>query len=379
MELELTEEQKLLQKTLRDFAHKEILPGIAERDQKGEFPWRIIQGLARLGLMGMLIPEVYGGIGTDHLTYTLAVEELARFDASLALTVSAHNSLCLSHIYKFCTEEQKRQFLPPLARGECLGAWALTEPQAGSDASALETTAVLKGDKWILNGRKVFITQGSVAEVYVAMASTDKSKGKGGISAFIVERGTAGFSVGRREEKLGMRCSDTAELVLEDCTIPRGNLLGGLNEGYTQFLEVLEGGRIGIGAMAVGIARGCLEEALKYSKQREQFGRPICDFQAIQWMLADMATEIDAARMLVHKAAWLKDKGKRCPLEASQAKLFASEVAMKAATKAVQIFGGYGYMKDYPVERYFRDAKLCEIGEGTSEVQRLIISRELLK
>lgn len=379
MELELTEEQKLLQRTLRDFAHKEILPGIAERDLKGEFPWRIIQGLARLGLMGLLIPETYGGIGTDYLTYALAVEELARFDASVTLTVSAHNSLCLSHIYKFGTEEQKRQFLPPLARGECLGAWALTEPQAGSDASALETTAIPKGDKWILNGRKVFITQGSLAEVYVVMASTDKSKGRGGISAFVVEKGTAGLSEGRREEKLGMRCSDTAELILEDCTIPRDNLLGRLNGGYMDFLEVLEGGRIGIGAMAVGIARGCLEEALKYSKQREQFGRPICDFQAIQWMLADMATEIDAARMLVHKAAWLKDQGKRCPLEASQAKLFASEVAMRAATKAVQIFGGYGYMKDYPVERYFRDAKLCEIGEGTSEIQRLIISKELLK
>lgn len=379
MELELTEEQKLLQRTLRDFAHKEILPGIAERDLKGEFPWRIIQGLARLGLMGLLVPETYGGIGTDYLTYTLAVEELARFDASVALTVSAHNSLCLSHIYKFGTEEQKRQFLPPLARGECLGAWALTEPQAGSDASALETTAIPKGDKWILNGRKVFITQGSLAEVYVVMTSTDKSKGRGGISAFVVEKGTAGLSVGRREEKLGMRCSDTAELILEDCTIPRDNLLGRLNGGYMDFLEVLEGGRIGIGAMAVGIARGCLEEALKYSKQREQFGRPICDFQAIQWMLADMATEIDAARMLVHKAAWLKDQGKRCPLEASQAKLFASEVAMRAATKAVQIFGGYGYMKDYHVERYFRDAKLCEIGEGTSEVQRLVISKELLK
>ncbi|MFQ5862949.1 MAG: acyl-CoA dehydrogenase [Candidatus Brocadiales bacterium] len=379
MELELTEEQKLLQKTLRDFAHKEILPGIVERDQKGEFPWRIIQGLARLGLMGMLVPGTYGGTGADYLTYALGIEELARFDASVALTVSAHNSLCLSHIYKFGTEEQKRKFLPPLARGERLCAWALTEPQAGSDASAIETTAILKGDKWILNGTKVFITQGSLAEVYVVMACTDKSKGKGGISAFIVKKGTAGLSTGRREEKLGMRCSDTAELILEDCSVPEDNLLGRLNGGYTELLEVLEGGRIGIGAIAVGIARGCLEEALRYSKQRKQFGQPICDFQAIQWMLADMATEIDAARMLVHKAAWLKDQGKRCPLETSQAKLFASEVAMRAAIKAVQMFGGYGYMKDYHVERYFRDAKLCEIGEGTSEVQRLVISRELLK
>ncbi len=379
MELELTEEQKLLQKTLRDFAHKEILPGIADRDLKGEFPWPIIQGLARLGLMGMLVPETYGGIGAGYLTYALAIEELARFDASVALTVSAHNTLCLSHIYKFGTEEQKKKFLPPLARGERLCAWALTEPQAGSDASAIETTAVLKGDKWILNGTKAFITQGSLAEVYVVMASTDKSKGKGGISAFIVEKGAAGLSTGRREEKLGMRCSDTAEVILEDCSIPGDNLLGRLNEGYTELLEVLEGGRIGIGATAVGIARGCLEEALKYSIQRKQFGQPICDFQAIQWMLADMATEIDAARMLIHKAAWLKGQGKRCPLEASQAKLFASEAAMRAAPKAIQIFGGYGYMKDYHVERYFRDAKLCEIGEGTSEIQRLVISRELLK
>ncbi len=379
MELELTEEQKLLQKTLRDFAHKEILPGIAERDRKGEFPWPVIQGLAGLGLMGMLVPETYGGIGAGYLTYALAIEELARFDASVALTVSAHNSLCLSHIYKFGTEEQKKKFLPPLARGERLCAWALTEPQAGSDASAIETTAVLKGDKWILNGTKAFITQGSLAEVYVAMASTDKSKGKGGISAFIVEKGAAGLSTGRREEKLGMRCSDTAEVILEDCSIPGDNLLGKLNEGYTELLEVLEGGRIGIGATAVGIARGCLEEALKYSIQRKQFGQPICDFQAIQWMLADMATEIDAARMLIHKAAWLKDQGKRCPLEASRAKLFASETAMRAAPKAIQILGGYGYMKDYHVERYFRDAKLCEIGEGTSEIQRLVISRELLR
>ncbi|MDI6759411.1 MAG: acyl-CoA dehydrogenase family protein [Candidatus Brocadiaceae bacterium] len=379
MELELTEEQKLLQKTLRDFAQKEILPGIIERDKQGEFPWRIIQGLARLGLMGMLIPEAYGGIGVDHLTYALAIEELARFDASIALTLSAHNSLGLSHIYKFGTEEQKGRFLPPLARGERLCAWALTEPQAGSDALAIETTAIQKGDKWILNGRKVFITQGSLAEVCVVMARTDKSRGKEGISSFIVEKGTAGFSVGKREEKLGMRCSDTAELIFEDCAIPKDNLLGRVNEGYAELLEVLEGGRIGMGAMAVGIARGCLEEALMYSKQRKQFGKPICDFQAIQWMLTDMATEIDAARMLVHKAAWLKDQGKRCPLEASQAKLFASEVAMRAAIKAVQILGGYGYMKECHVERYFRDAKLCEIGEGTSEVQRLVISRELLK
>ncbi len=379
MELELTEEQKLLQKTLRDFAQKEILPGIAERDRRGEFPWQIIHSLARLGLMGMLIPEAYGGIGADYLTYALAIEELARFDASIALTLSAHNSLGLSHIYKFGTEEQKRRFLPSLAKGERLCAWALTEPQAGSDASAIETTALLKGDRWILNGRKVFITQGSVAEVCVVMACTDKSRGKEGISVFVVEKGVAGFSAGKREEKLGVRCSDTAELIFEDCAISKDNLLGRLNEGYAELLEVLEGGRIGIGAMAVGIARGCLEEALRYSRQRKQFGRPICEFQAIQWMLADMDTEINAARMLVHKAAWLKDQGKRCPLEAPQAKLFASEVAMRAATKAVQIFGGYGYMKECHVERYFRDAKLCEIGEGTSEVQRLVISRELLK
>jgi alkylation response protein AidB-like acyl-CoA dehydrogenase len=379
LELELTEEQKLLQKTIRDFAQREILPGIVERDKRGEFPWQVIKGLSRLGLMGMLVPEAYGGTGADYLTYALAIEELARFDASTALTVAAHNSLGLSHIYKFGTEGQKERYLPPLARGERLCAWALTEPQAGSDASAIETTAVLKDDKWVLNGRKIFITQGSLAEVCVVMAATDKSKGKGGISAFIVEKGTAGFSVGKREEKLGVRCSDTAELIFEDCIIPVDNLLGRLNEGYSELLEVLEAGRIGIGALAVGIARGCLEEALQYSKQRRQFGRPICDFQAIQWMLADMATEIDAARMLVHKAAWSKDQGKRCPLEASQAKLFASETAMKTATKAVQIFGGYGYMKDCHVERYFRDAKLCEIGEGTSEIQRLVISRELLK
>ncbi len=379
MEFELTEEQRILQQTVRNFAKDYILPGIRERDAKGEFPAKIIEELGRLGFMGVLIPEAYGGAGMDALSLAIIIEELARVDGSVAITVAAHNSLCTNHIYTFGTEEQRRKYVVPLASGKKLGAWSLTEPNAGSDAASIETTAVLSGDKWVLNGTKIFVSQGSAADIYVVMAGTDRSKGKQGISAFIVEKGTQGLSVGKKEDKLGLRTSDTASIILEDCCLSWDSLLGEINGGYQEVLKILDGGRIGIGAMAVGIGRGALEESMEYAKKRVQFSKPIAEFQAIQWMLADMATELDAARLLVYKAAYLKTQGLPFTKEASQAKLFASEVGMRAATKAVQIFGGHGYMKDYPVERFFRDVKICEIGEGTSEIQRLVISRELLK
>jgi len=379
MEFELTEEQKLLQQTVRDFSQKVIAPGARERDSKGEFPRELFKEMARMGIMGMLIPEEYGGAGLNYISYSIVLEELARVDGSVALSVSAHNSLCTNHIYSFGTEEQRKRFVAPLARGEKLGAWGLTEAGSGSDAASLQTTAVLKRNKWVLNGEKVLITHGSVADTYVIMASTDRNKGKKGISAFIVERGTPGFKVGKVEDKLGMRGSDTASLIFEECIIPEESLLGKANEGFIDALKILEGGRIGIGAIALGIGRGALEESLRYAKERRQFGQPIVSFQAIQLMFADMATELDAARLLVYHAAFLKEEGLRYTKEASIAKLFASEAAMRATTKAIQIHGGYGYTKEFPVERYFRDAKLCEIGEGTSEIQRMIIAKELLK
>ena len=379
MEFELTEEQKLLQQTVRDFSQKVIAPGARERDSKGEFPRELFKEMAGMGIMGMLIPEEYGGAGLDYISYSIVLEELARVDGAVALSVSAHNSLCTNHIYSFGTEEQRKRFVAPLARGEKLGAWGLTESGSGSDAASLQTTAVLNGNKWVLNGEKVLITHGSVADTYVIMASTDRKKGKKGISAFIVEKGAHGFKVGKVEDKLGMRGSDTASLIFEECIIPEERLLGKANEGFIDALKILEGGRIGIGAIAIGIGKGALEESLRYAKERRQFGQPIANFQAIQWMFADIATELDAARLLVYHAAFLKEEGLRYTKEASMAKLFASEAAMKATMKAIQIHGGYGYTKEFPVERYFRDAKLCEIGEGTSEIQRMIIAKELLK
>jgi len=379
MEFELTEEQKLLQQTVRDFSQKVIAPGARERDSKGEFPRELFKEMAGMGIMGMLIPEEYGGAGLDYISYSIVLEELARVDGAVALSVSAHNSLCTNHIYSFGTEEQRKRFVAPLARGEKLGAWGLTESGSGSDAASLQTTAVLNGNKWVLNGEKVLITHGSVADTYVIMASTDRKKGKKGISAFIVEKGAHGFKVGKVEDKLGMRGSDTASLIFEECIIPEESLLGKANEGFIDALKILEGGRIGIGAIAIGIGKGALEESLRYAKERRQFGQPIANFQAIQWMFADISTELDAARLLVYHAAFLKEEGLRYTKEASMAKLFASEAAMRATTKAIQIHGGYGYTKEFPVERYFRDAKLCEIGEGTSEIQRMIIARELLK
>lgn len=377
MNFSLTKEHEMIRKVVREFAENEIKPLAPKYDKSGEFIWDIVKKMKALNLFGLTVPKEYGGAGVDTISYSIAVEEISRVDGATGLTVAAHNSLCTAHIYEFGNEEQRRKYVVPLAKGEKIGAWGLTEPNAGSDAAATQTTAVEDRDEWVLNGSKVFITHGSVADVAVIMAMTDKEKKARGISAFIVEKGTSGFSSGTVEDKLGLRGSDTAELVLENCRVPKENLLGRRGEGFFAVLKILDGGRISIGAMALGIAQGALDESIKYAKEREQFGKPIGKFQAIQWMLADMATEIDAARLLVYKASFLKDQGKKFTKEASIAKLYASEVGMRAATKAIQIHGGYGYTKDYPVERFFRDVKLCEIGEGTSEIQRLVIAREL--
>jgi butyryl-CoA dehydrogenase len=376
---DLTQEQKVLKQTLRDFAERQIAPGAAARDEATRFPTELIPKMAELGLFGITIPAQYGGAGLDAVGAAIIVEELARVDAAVALIVASHNSLCAAHILGFGSEMQKQKYLPPLAQGEKLGAWALTEPGSGSDAAALKTRATFDGEQWALHGEKQFTTQGSTAGLYIIMASTDPSQGKRGISAFIVERETGGLRVGKVENKLGVRASDTAALHLEAVRVPKGNVLGELNGGFDEVLKVLQGGRVGIGAMAVGIAEGALEESIKYARTRTQFGQPILEFEAIQWMLADMATEIDAARLLVYRAAQLKDRGMAFGMAASEAKLYAAETAMRATTKAIQIHGGYGYLKDYPVERYFRDAKICEIGEGTSEIQRMVIAKELLR
>lgn len=378
MDFDLSEEQRAIQAMVREFAEREIAPVAADLDEREAFPAEIIRKLSDLGLMGILLPRAYGGAGMDYISYALILEELARYDASVALTVESHNSLCGSHIYLFGSESQKQAYLPQLASGQTLGAWALTEPGSGSDAAGLQAAAKRDGDQWVLNGTKNFITQGSVAGIYVIMALTDRAAREKGISAFIVEKGAPGLRVGRKEHKMGFRASDTAQIILEDLRIPDANLLGELHHGFIDTLAILDAGRIGMAALSVGIARGCLEEGLKYAKERRAFNRSIADFQAIQWKLADMATEIDAARLLVLQASCLKDADQPFTKEASYAKLFAAEVAMKAATEAVQIHGGYGYIKEYPVERYFRDAKFCAIGEGTSEIQRLIIARELL-
>ncbi|MDE2059975.1 MAG: acyl-CoA dehydrogenase family protein [candidate division NC10 bacterium] len=378
MDFELSEEQRAIQAMVREFAEREVAPVAADLDERETFPAEIVRKLSELGLMGILLPKEYGGSGMDYISYTVILEELARFDASVALTVESHNSLCSNHIYLFGGEAQKRDYLPQLAGGQAIGAWAMTEPESGSDAAGMQATATREGDQWVLSGTKNFITQGSVAGIYVIMARTNLAAREKGISAFIVKKGTPGLRVGRKEHKMGFRASDTAQVILEGVRIPGTNLLGELDHGFIDALTILDAGRIGMAALSVGIARGCLEEGLKYAKARQAFGRPIADFQAIQWKLADMATEIDAARLLVLQAAYLKDAGQPFTKEASYAKLFAAEVAMKAATEAVQIHGGYGYIKEHPVERYFRDAKFCAIGEGTSEIQRLIIARELL-
>jgi len=379
MEFKLTEEHEMLKNMVREFAETELLPGAAERDEKEQFERWIFDKLAELGLTGIPFPEEYGGAGSDYLSYALAVEELARVEASAAVLLSAHTSLAGWPIYKYGTEEQKQQFLKPLAGGEKIGAFGLTEPSAGSDAGSTKTTAVLDQDQWVLNGSKIFITNAGEAEIYVVFAMTDKEKGRRGISAFIVEKGAPGFSFGKKEHKMGIRSSATMELVFEDCRIPAKNLLGARGQGYKIALSTLDGGRIGIAAQAVGIAQGALDEAVKYGKGREQFGQPITNFQGIQFMLADMATKVDAARLLTYRAAYNETHGLAYAQEASMAKLFASETAMEVTTKAVQVLGGYGYTREYPVERMMRDAKITEIYEGTSEVQRMVIAANLLK
>ena len=379
MDFELTEEQQMIRKMVRDFAEKEIVPIAQEMDEKGEFPWETIRKMAPLGLLGLPIPEEYGGAGADSVSFAIALEEIARASGSIAITLDAHTSLASEPIYLFGSEEQKRKYLVPLARGEKLGAFGLTEPEAGSDAGATKTRAVLDGDEWVINGQKIFITNGSIAGVVVITAVTDPEKGTRGISSFIVEQGTPGFRPGRDEEKMGLKGSVTSELFFEDCRVPKENLLGQEGQGFKQFLITLDGGRIAIAAMALGLAQAAFEKAVAYSKERVQFGQPIIKFQAIQWMIADMATEIDAARLLVYRAAWLKDQGVRFTREAAIAKLYASEAAERACYKALQIHGGYGYTKDYDVERMYRDQRLCAIGEGTNEIQRLVIARQVLR
>jgi len=374
-----TDEQNHLRKTVREFAEGEIAPHVMEWDEAGHFPTEILPKLARMGLMGVIFPEQYGGAGLGYLEYATAIEELSRVDGSVGLFVAAHNSLCSNHIYKFGTEEQKKKYLVPLAEGKKLGAWSLTEPEAGSDAGGTRTTAVRAGEAWVLNGAKTFTTNGHYADVCVAMAVTDKTKESHGISAFILEKGMAGFKSGKKENKLGMRASDTSEVIFTDCRVPAENLLGPEGEGFISSLKILDGGRISIAALALGMAQGALDAATRYAKQRKQFGRAISEFQAIQFKLADMATEVEAARLLVYQAAWLADQNKaRFTRESSMAKLFASEVAVRVANECVQIHGGYGFIKDYPAEKFYRDVKLCTIGEGTSEIQKLVIARQLL-
>ena len=379
MDFTFTDEQKHLRKSVREFAEGEIAPHVMEWDESSHFPAEILPKLAEMGLMGVIFPEEYGGAGLGYIEYAIVIEELARVDGSVGLFVAAHNSLCSNHIYKFGSEEQKRKYLVPLAQGKKLGAWSLTEPEAGSDAGGTRTTAVRNGHGWTLNGSKTFTTNGTYADICVAMAVTDRSKHSHGISAFILEKGTTGFRPGKKENKLGMRASDTSEVVFTDCHIPAENLLGPEGEGFISSLKILDGGRISIAALGLGMAQGALEAATGYAKQRKQFNQPIADFQAIQFKLADMATQVEAARLLVYQAAWLADqKNVRFTRESSMAKYFAGEVAVYVADECVQIHGGYGFIKDYPAEKYYRDAKLCTIGEGTSEIQKLVIARQLL-
>jgi alkylation response protein AidB-like acyl-CoA dehydrogenase len=379
MDFYLTETQKQVKQLARDFAEKEIAPFVRKYDEKGEFPFEIMKKLGEIGFLGITFPEEYGGSGLKYLDYVVIIEEISRVDPSIGLSVAAHNGLCTNHIYCFGDENQKRKYLPELCTGKKIGAWALTEPQAGSDAANLLTTAVKENSYYILNGNKVFTTHGGVGDVIVVMAVTDKTKGKNGISSFIVEKGYDGLIVGKKEDKLGMRASDTCSLIFDNCKVPAENLIGEEGQGYKQAMEILAGGRIGIAALSVGLAQGAFELSLKYSKERKAFGKYIAEFQAIQWKLADMATQIESARLLTYKAAYLKDQGKDYSLYASMAKYFASEVAVKCAIEAVQIYGGYGYIKEYPVEKFYRDAKLLTIGEGTSEIQKIIIANKILK
>lgn len=379
MDFSITNEQRLLSDAVREFVHKELAPIAAELDREGRFPAELLRRASELGLMGITIPEQYGGSGMDTVSYVIALEEISSVCASTAVIISVNNSLVCEPVFGFGSEEQKRKFLTPLARGERLGCFALTEPQAGSDAAGLKTTAVKRPGCYVLNGTKLLMTNGAHADIAIVFAVTDRSRGVHGISAFLVEKGTSGFSVGKIEETMGLRASDLAELSFQDCSIPEENLLGKEGDGFKIAMVTLDGGRVGIAAQSVGIARACLDEAVRYSKERFQFGQPISGFQAIRFMLADMSMEIEAARLLAFRAAYIKDKGLPYTKEASQAKLFASEMSNRVAYKALQIFGGYGYTKDFPVERWYRDARVTTIYEGTSEIQRLVIARELLR
>jgi alkylation response protein AidB-like acyl-CoA dehydrogenase len=385
VDFSLTDEQQHLRRSVREFAEGEIAPHVMEWDEASRFPQEIIPKLAEMGLLGVIFPEKYGGAGLGYLEYSIVIEELSRVDGSVGLIVAAHNSLCTNHLYKFGSEEQKQKYVVPLAQGKKLGCWSLTEPGAGSDAGGTRTTAARKNGSWVLNGSKTFTTNGHYADVCVAMAVSDAAKKHHGISAFIIEKGAPGFRPGKKENKLGMRASDTSEVIFNDCRVPATNLLGKEGEGFINSLQILDGGRISIASLALGMAQGAYEAAVKYAKERKQFGRAIGEFQAIQFKLADMATEIEAARLLVWESAYLADKSRReggesvrFTRESSMAKLFAGEVAVRVANEAVQIFGGYGFIKDYPAEKYYRDVKLCTIGEGTSEIQRLVIARQLL-
>ena len=378
MDFRLTGEQELLRRSVREFAEAEIGPHVMEWDESQHFPMELLPKLADLGLMGIQFPEQYGGSGMSAVDYCICIEELARVCPAIALSVAAHNGLCSAHIAMFGSEEQRGTYLPRLVKGEVLGAWGLTEANAGSDAAGMRTTAVRHGDSWILNGSKTFITHGRIGGVMVVIAVTDRTRGHRGISAFVVEHGTPGMAAGKKENKLGMRASDTSEVIFTDCRIPAAHLLGEEGQGFVNTLQILDAGRIGIAALSVGLAQGAFEAARDYARERRQFGQPIAAFQAIQWKLADAATRIEAARLLTYRAAFLKDRGVRMTRESSMAKLFASETAVKVADDCVQIHGGYGFVKDYPAEKYFRDVKLLTIGEGTSEIQRLVIARQLL-
>jgi alkylation response protein AidB-like acyl-CoA dehydrogenase len=371
-------ERKAILSTLREFCDAEVRPHALAWDEKQEFPRDVFRKLGDLGFLGVLFPEELGGAGLSYMDYAAIVEEIASADGSVALALAAHNSLGSNHLYQFGSDAQKRKYLPRLASGEWLAAWGLTEAEAGSDAGGTKTTAIRDGEHWVLNGSKNFITNASVAGLAILMAVTDRTKGRHGISAFLVELSTPGIRIGKKENKLGMRASDTCTLVMEDCRVSAGHLIGSEGQGFVQAMKVLDGGRISIAALGVGIARGAYEAALAYSKQRRQFGRPICEFEAIQFYLAEMATEIDAARLLTERAAAAKDRGEETTLYSAQAKLHASETAVRVAERAVQIHGGYGYTKDFPVERFWRDSKLCTIGEGTSEIQKLVIAKSLL-
>jgi len=378
MDFRPTEEQALLRRTVREFAETEMRPHVREWDETQHFPTELVPKLAALGLLGIQFPEEYGGAGMTALDYCICLEELARVDPGVALSVAAHNGLCSSHIFLFGNEDQKQKYLAPLARGERIGAWGLTESTSGSDAAGMRTAATRAGACWVLNGSKTFTTHGRVGDVMVVMAVTNRAAGTKGISAFIVERGTPGLSAGKKEDKLGMRASDTSEVLFENCRIPAEQLVGEEGQGFVNTMQVLDAGRIGIAALSVGLAQGAFEAALSYARERKAFGKTISTFQAIQWKLADAATKIEAARLLTYRAAYFKDKGRRTTLESSMAKLYASEIAVRVAEDCVQIHGGYGFVKDYPAEKYFRDVKLTTIGEGTSEIQRLVIARQLL-